>query len=320
LVGSSKRVVVGRDDLSTTWPSLARKSLNVDRLTLRIKKLTVVMTSTVSSAIERGLTLGTLVILGATLLWCCYSMIEHSFYSTISNRRYRIGVVAALGFYLLGEIFLLIYEFDGMSDSVFFFHILVVFLTFPITISIDTFVLLIFRILNPKIPARLVKLIEIGSWIHYLAIPTMSGYAYLSPSPSPGIITIAKILRFTNAICFAVYHTFACGYLINLVYSNISKKRLVSLEKALTSTFRMLSCILGINTIGLAVYGYALTLHDLHPLRFPFLHLSNSGLGMQMNLLISLFLHVTKLQFSERRSKVVVEVPEIPNTVKCQPQ
>jgi hypothetical protein len=259
----------------------------------------------------------TLAMLAGTLLWCIYSTIKHSFNSNIKNVRYRSGVVIALIIYLVSEMFFLLYQFNGLAHRIFYFHIVLVFCTFPVTITIDTVILLIFRTLNPDIPPRLVWMVVGVSWVVYLLIPSVSGLAYLTEAPSEIITGLAKIFRFINAVWFAVYHNTIVGYLIYLVYTNIKKKSLRDVERALKNALYLLLLIFIVNMCGLIVYGYALTLQDDHPLRFVFLNLANAAVGVQTNSLIYLFLFLTELQFADKKKAVPVAfVPKY--TVKDQ--
>jgi hypothetical protein len=247
----------------------------------------------------------TIAILGATLLWSFYNAWKHMVHSNIANRGYRYGVVTALITFIIGEIFFFIYEFDGLKESYFYFHLVFVFLAFPISISLDTSVLLIFRVLNPAIPGKLLKGILIGTWALYFTTPIVGGFAYLSPSPRPEIARIATLLRFLNASWFVLYHTFQTGWLIHLIYTNIRKKNLESVTKALKGTLRLLVIVMALNISGITVYALGLLRRDEDPIRFILLHLAHSALGVQENLLINLFIFVTKLQFSDKVKKAI---------------
>jgi hypothetical protein len=246
----------------------------------------------------------TVAILGAALLWCFYNAWTHMIHSNIANKRYRYGVVTALITFIIGEMFFLIYEFDGLKDSYFFFHLVFVFLAFPISISLDTLVLLIFRVMNPNIPGKLLNGILVITWILYATTPILGGMAYLAPVPNPDMARMATILRFVNAVWYVLYHTFQVAWLIYLIYTNIRKKYLDSVSRALKSSLKLLMMVLGLNVCGLPIYAMGLLRRTEDPMRFIFFHLAHSALAIQMNLLIDLFVFLTKLQFSDKEKKM----------------
>jgi hypothetical protein len=241
-----------------------------------------------------------LTILAGSMCWCIYSTIRHCFISNIKNLRYRYGVVISLVVYLVGELFFLIHQFNGVDQFTALLPNLFVFCTFSVTITIDTEILLIFRVLNPRIPTKSVKAIVGASWLLYITVMILNGFEYVVVTPNASINNISKIFRFLNAAWSAVYHNAVVCYLIYLVYTNLQKKSLPTVNIALKNSLGLMIGIIIVGVSAVLFYGYGLTLNEIHPYRLVFLNLANAGVGIQLNLLVYLFLFVTELQFSDK--------------------